>query len=258
MATAFPFGIVRTCRIPSQGQLLVWPEIVPLTLKTSTEGDQKQETIARFRQSRAQGEFFGTRPYRVGESLRQIHWKQSAKYDELIVWESRGRASGAVVLLLETAADIHPGGSSDSLEKTLSLGASLANGFLAGGLRVTLSFAQGRVFSLANRQQLNPALDALARFEPEEGADLETLRGQLPVRTPGARSPWVVTTVAGWKRSRNLAERMRFLLIDERDHDQGEPLGTPTGKVAVVPLVDPGHEKFLQVWQRIAREEERV
>jgi uncharacterized protein (DUF58 family) len=251
VATGFPFGLWQSRRQPAGGQVLVWPAIVPLPAASGDAGGRAEKRTVRSRRPGQHGEFFGTRPYRVGESLRRIHWKQSARHDELIVWEAQAVSRGAVLLLLETAPQVHARhAEGDSLEKTLSVGASIAAALLEGGVPVTLAFGRERSFRVDNRQQLEAALDALARFDPNEGTDLAGLLDQIPRELLRGRVPWVVTTLTGWRHSDHARPRGRFVVIDDRSPEQKD--GPAPGKVALVPLVDPGHRRLLDAWKEVA------
>src|SRR5262249_33854141 len=113
-----------------------------------------------------------------------------------------------------------------------------------------------RAFLLHNRQQLESALDALARFDASQGADLAFLFEHLAHQRRSGR-PWVVTTLAGWKRAARLSllGRSRMVLVDERDPPQGEATAALPGrsdKVPLVPIQDPGHRRLLGAWKEVA------
>jgi uncharacterized protein (DUF58 family) len=261
LATGFPFGLWRTRTVESDGQVLVWPEIIPLPAPAADAGRPMHGQTERARRSGQHGEFYGTRPHRPGESLRRVHWKQSARHDRLIVWEARAVAKASVVLLLETAAEVHAAagpGRSDSLEKTLSVGASLASGLVEGGLHITLGFEPGRLFSIGNRPQLEVALDAMARFDPSQGASRDVLLAQLNGRAVRSEVPWLVTTLSGWNRSGGPLE----MTNDQSPMTKPEEslvLATGRGSLVIghwsfatlIPLADPDHRRFHAVWKEV-------
>jgi hypothetical protein len=166
-------------------------------------------------------------------------------------------AQASVVLLLETAAEVHTrytGG--DSLEKMLSVGASLANGLVESGLHVLLGFESGRLLSVTNRPQLETALDAMARFDARQGASHIALLAQLTPHAVRSAVPWLVTTRAGWERvgGHPLAARLQTLLLDERMPHKGDVSGFrdgPAGKVTWIPLEDPGHRRLREAWKEV-------
>ena len=257
LSSAFPFGL-REARRPAgaAGRVVVWPEVVPLTAGGRAPGGVGGGAVVRSPLAGQQGEFAGTRPYRAGEPLHRIHWKQSARHDQLIVLEASATARRAGLVVVETAPDVHArhaGG--DSLERALSVGASLAAGLADAGVQVTLVFSTGRVFSALNRPQLAPALDAMARLDAAGAAGLDDLLARLPPRVARGAVPCVVTTVAGWRRAAGRPGRRRFVVIDERDPGEvaraHRPAGLPRG-VPLVPLDDPGHRRLHDAWKEVA------
>jgi uncharacterized protein (DUF58 family) len=248
LATGFPFGLWQTRRVESAGRVLVWPEVVPFATPARDPAGPGRGQAGAARRAGEPGDYFGTRPYRVGEALRRVHWKQSARHDELIVWETRPVRRGSAVVLLETAPEVHSRtAAGDSLEKTLSVGASIANGLVRAGVAVTLAFGRGPVFTVGNDRQLEAALDALALFDPADGAGLDSLFARLPPRAP---APWVVTTLRGWLRRDPRVVAHRAVVIG--DVEKGLAAGLPHGKVAFVPLADPGHRGLLEAWKEVA------
>jgi uncharacterized protein (DUF58 family) len=240
------------------GQVLVWPELVPLIARereaTGTEGG----AVLQSARSGDRGEFVGTRPYRAGEPLHRIHWKQSARHDKLIAVESRATARRAVVLVLETDPEVHTQDErADSLERLVSIGASLAAGLTEMGIHVTLSFAKGPVFSALTRPQFTTALDAMARFSAPDGMGQDQLLGQLKSRAARGPVPWVITTVMGWGRAVESGRtgRRRFVVIDERKPWVVRGAPRPPGlsrATPLIPLTDPGHHGLQVAWKEVA------
>lgn len=100
-----PLGLLRgSARLDSRKNLQVLPEIVPvpvtLTDKTRNffgDADVYDEEKAGHDNS----ELFQIRPYRVGDRPQTIHWKLSAKENELMVKESSLPKACSVILILE-------------------------------------------------------------------------------------------------------------------------------------------------------------
>jgi uncharacterized protein (DUF58 family) len=258
LVSGFPFGL-RQVRRPADvaGQVLVWPEIVPLAARERDATGVEGGAVVQSARSGDRGEFVGTRPYRAGEPLHRIHWKQSARHDKLIAVESRATARRAVVLVLETAPEIHSTESGETLERMLCVGASLAAGLTEMGIHVTLTFEKADVFSAITRPQLATALDAMARFRPADGAGQDDLLTQLSGRAARGLVPWVITTVTGWGRAVEAARtsRRRFVVIDERKpwvvRNAPRPPGFPRN-APLIPLDDPGHHGLLIAWKEVA------
>jgi uncharacterized protein (DUF58 family) len=259
LACGFPFGL-RQVSAPADvlGRVLVWPEIVPLAAAARDAGGAEGGVVVRSPRSGDQGEFVGTRPYRAGEPLHRIHWKQSARHNRLIAVEARATSRRAVVLVVETDPQVHTDrDGTSSLERTLSVGASLAAAFADTGVHVTLTFETGQVFSAQNRPQLALALDAMAHLDARAGVAQDTLLEHLPARLTRGLIPLVVTTVAGWRRAGKggWTGRRQFLVIDERDRRTAKSAARPPGlprTVPVVPLDDPEHRALRHAWKEVA------
>lgn len=104
MTTRFPLGLMRgilqqkdstyfTVQ-PALGRLLpAWKEIFDI-----------RDAGARQRRVRSlsdEGEFFGLRAYRTGDSPRWIHWRSSARRDELVVKQFQQPESRELVFVLD-------------------------------------------------------------------------------------------------------------------------------------------------------------
>jgi len=102
LATAFPFGI-WTCRrvlkVPTQ--LIVWPRIVKLSDVPERSGANHSPVGGSSSQAGNEGDWMGVRSFRPGDSLRQVHWAQTARRDSLVVFERQTRSRQGVSLWLD-------------------------------------------------------------------------------------------------------------------------------------------------------------
>lgn len=90
IACSFPFGIWTARRDLTDVQpVTVWPMLLPSNSDLEIVGKQLAETGNGDRAS-SHGDFIGVRDFRQGDSLRSIHWAQSARLDNLIVCERGG------------------------------------------------------------------------------------------------------------------------------------------------------------------------
>lgn len=99
------FGLVsvkRKCR--DSCSVLIMPEVYAAGVQVS-QGTRgfigEADVYDEFRPGHDSGESFGIREYREKDKLQSIHWKLSAKNDELMVRENSLPKACAVVLLLE-------------------------------------------------------------------------------------------------------------------------------------------------------------
>jgi uncharacterized protein (DUF58 family) len=112
-------------------------------------------------------EFDGLREYVRGDSLRDVHWKSSAKRDDLIVKEFVAESDAESV-------SVSVGGTRSAADAMAEAGATLAVALVAAGVPVTLSTPSGVVEAAAgDRRSL---LKHLALAEggrvPDDGADV--------------------------------------------------------------------------------------
>ncbi len=132
--SAYPFGLVHALReIGAPGVIDVLPPIGSVNLDEFRRwlirggaGDSQTRRTAR-RSGPGYGDVRGLRPYRSGDSPREIHWKTSARRNELLVREYDRTQPLDLVLVIDPwlAADPTPE-ERRRLEWTLSLATTLA------------------------------------------------------------------------------------------------------------------------------------
>jgi uncharacterized protein (DUF58 family) len=121
------------------------------------------------------------RPFSVGDDLRRVNWRASARTGELVVNELHPERNTAVVLLLDTVADL--GTAQNPLDECVRAAAALAQRYLARRDRVGLLPLGGRM------RWLRPASGAVQRQRI-----VETLLDARPLGGPGEGSRLFVPT----------------------------------------------------------------
>jgi uncharacterized protein (DUF58 family) len=117
------------------------------------------------------------RQYRQGDDLRKVHWRSTARRDEVMVRvEERPWRGGITVLLDHRAAAHHGAGPSASLEWAVSFAASVCLHLRRSGHRVRLVTEHGQVLVDApgdgGRHYDNVVLDTLASLQPAHQRDI--------------------------------------------------------------------------------------
>lgn len=103
LACSFPFGIwTARAKVQRVQPLLVRPLYIPILSEIEWSGTQIADT-GHGQRPASHGDFIGVRQFRRGDSLRSIHWAQSARYDELIVCERGGPQQQPLDLHLSTS-----------------------------------------------------------------------------------------------------------------------------------------------------------
>ncbi|MCA9115447.1 MAG: DUF58 domain-containing protein [Planctomycetaceae bacterium] len=170
ISTGFPFGLWRCGRpVDLDNRLLVWPATTPVSILpdacgTSRESDRFSEYLA--------GEFgdmTGTRPFRDGDSLRRVHWAQTARHDRLVVCERQAAVLSQVEIVLQTNSRLHSlPGPQGTLARAIRIAASLCRAWHAEHAPVVL-WLESRAIPLGpGPSGLHAAFDTLARL-PHEG-----------------------------------------------------------------------------------------
>jgi len=148
----------------------------------------------------------GLRAYYPGDPLRRIHWKATARHDDLMVHDFDREPSGDVWLIVDMDSRVQAGRDAEATQEySVILAASLAARFLRQGERR----AVGLVISGRHPMILPPGrggpqswriLDALARAEPAPDLGLEQLLRQSRPSLGSGRTLVIVTPSqdGGW------------------------------------------------------------
>lgn len=177
-----PFGLVELNRtFSSTTSLVVVPQVVPLPAiplsgAWTGSGDNRPRAFAT-----GSSEDVTVREYRTGDDLRRVHWRSSAHVGELMVRREEQPWQSRATLFLDNRQASHRGrGASSSLERAVSIAASVAVHLVQRGFVVRLVTASGdeRGGSWHDRgNQIGataPLLESLAVVTASGRAELDT------------------------------------------------------------------------------------
>lgn len=162
--TSFPFGLLRAQREADVvGQLIVWPETVRLDgLPDSAECESAEDQFS----DRRVGEFgdmLGTRLFRQGDSLRRVHWAQTARQQTLIVTERQAPVTTVARVILDLSADSHPEADRQAtVEQCVRVAASVVDSLHDQHCRVELQLGDDLFVGGQGTGGLERLMDALA------------------------------------------------------------------------------------------------
>ena len=182
-----PLGLVRRHRTwaPST-EVLVRPVVTPLEAG-SMAGRPDLEGMPSEQLSLSDLAFHSLREYVPGDDLRHVHWRSSAKADQLLVRQYlESRSMQAAVLL-----DAEPGSyrTADEFELAVSIAASVAVQALADGAHVTLTCG-ARVVEAESPDAL---LDACCPIVVDGSSTLESAAARAATRDSLAGAVYAVT-----------------------------------------------------------------
>ena len=167
--TGFPFGLwTSQCGISVEQELLVGPKTVRLNgLPDLTSGQPSEEHLSD-RTAGDLGDILGTRSFRQGDSLRRVHWAQSARHQRLVVTERQSGVESRVCVRIDASNESHLGSGKDStLNWTLRIAASICQAINDEHTHVDCVIGDD-VICLSQTGGLRRLMDYLARI-PESG-----------------------------------------------------------------------------------------
>jgi uncharacterized protein (DUF58 family) len=104
ISTRFPLGLLRaSATVAETSTILVRPRMGRLTAhwKNAIQSSRCGAHQSRPKRGAAEGEFYGLRDWRSGDSQRWIHWRTSARMNELIVRQFEQQQNWDAALLLD-------------------------------------------------------------------------------------------------------------------------------------------------------------
>jgi uncharacterized protein (DUF58 family) len=174
-----PLGLVEYEReLVEPTTLMVIPRVTPLSGLPDGFGRGEGEAGSTGLR-RGMGEHDALlREYQPGDPLRSVHWRSTARRDELMVRLEERPWHGGVTVLLDRRAQAHRGrGAESSLEWAIELVASICRHLLVKGRKVTLVAENGVV--LAAGTDPEAMLDSLATLRPSNHPGLMAPPGEL-------------------------------------------------------------------------------
>ncbi|MEF8787465.1 MAG: DUF58 domain-containing protein [Planctomycetota bacterium] len=188
LTSRFPLGLTEVSRVYRRWrEVLVLPRLGEVDIKTLVRHHERASEWAGSARRKSQtGTFRGLRTYRPGDSLWRIHWRTSARQDELYVKEYEEQTRQRVMLVLD--AYVESSGSPEQfrvLDRAVRFTASLANKLEDMDVPFGLLARCPRAISIppANgRKHLYDIWEALALAEPPQERKPEALMSGLQGR----------------------------------------------------------------------------
>jgi uncharacterized protein (DUF58 family) len=185
-----PFGLVTMARSHGEvAKVWVYPKVhllsaVPVGVVRSLDGRVDRVPHGTIT-------FDTLREYVVGDELRHVHWRTTARVGELMVREHLDTSLPRLVILLDDRTVAHPGGTAgtaDSFEAACEVAASIAMAAQREELPLALQTVSGAGVGGDGRRvaAVRPYLDLLAEARlREDGDDLAEATTRLRHRRPG-------------------------------------------------------------------------
>ena len=182
-----PLGLVRRHRTwAGPAEVLVRPVVTPLEAG-SMAGRPDLEGMPSEQLSLSDLAFHSLREYVPGDDMRHVHWRSSAKADQLLVRQYLESRSMQAAVLLDAEPDSYR--TDDEFELAVSIAASVAVQALADGVHVSLTCGP-RVVEAESPDAL---LDACCRLATDGSVSLEAAAARAASRDSLAGAVYAVT-----------------------------------------------------------------
>jgi uncharacterized protein (DUF58 family) len=178
-----PFGLFQTRRtLNVPGEILIYPAYYPLKRLRLFEKREFTEQSA-LRLGRG-SQVVGTREYRPGDSLRQIHWRSTARTGQLVVKEFSEDEQQAFTVVLDLQVDTTPDqGKFSPFETAIRLAASFGYYATRKNIPFRLCGASPRWTPPAMPLSWWATLNYLAKVENDGHEPLAKVLSRLPPST---------------------------------------------------------------------------
>jgi uncharacterized protein (DUF58 family) len=173
---------------PSTHDVAPFPNGRNRDLEGPTSGEAPQGGIA----------FHTLRPYVVGDDLRLIHWKSSARTGDLMVRHNVDTFQPRSLILFDVNAGVH---TEEGFEHAVRVVASLLTASIRNNFPVRLRTTAGLVLGSETGHRLDHILDQLAALEPVPDATLASLSRQVA----SERGGFSLAVVTGQASARDLS-----------------------------------------------------
>ncbi len=176
----WPFGIV-TARKPLDvpRSLIVRPVTTVVRFPVALVAARRPGRDASTGLPGTAGDVLGLRDYRAGDSIRSIHWAQTARQGEVVVCERPGIAAPRVRITLE-GSDRNHTVPEPRLDAAVTIASSLVESWASRGVEIEVCWtpADATVACLcpSDRRKLDEALDALACLDAVGPAKLGRMK----------------------------------------------------------------------------------
>jgi uncharacterized protein (DUF58 family) len=205
-----PFGLTRiSLRASGVSELTVFPgvdEIVPVPQTTGNDpmsGAEHPNALGRSGE-----DFYGLRPYVVGDDLRKVHWASTARHDELVVRQDEQPWQARATLLVDVRQSAN---TPESIELLISAAASVVTACSRRQDLVRLLTTDGVDSGFAaGHAHVQSLMEHLASVDLSGHDAFDALLDRLARSSTGGALIAVVATLEPAQRDRLLRLRHRF------------------------------------------------
>lgn len=174
VSTRFPFGLVKyQIELDVPGEILIAPPLGRLTPRWHqlwrSSSEDRVDKVAASQRTPLEGDFHGLRPWHSGDSIRWIHWRTTARTQELMVRQFEQPRAPRWILFVELWTPEHPTAADrQRVEDVVSFVATVAAEHSRGGrgnLAIGIASQEPVVIALDAANALVEVFRQLARAQ---------------------------------------------------------------------------------------------
>jgi uncharacterized protein (DUF58 family) len=185
VGSRFPFGFLqKSIGTGLRREVVVWPAPVEYR-RWGAASSRPQASGERVTRSGTGGDLLALRKYAIGDSHRLIHWKASARTQQLLVRQFTAESQEMLSLWLQTSADrwTRP----EQFELLISFVATLADDLFRAGKLMSVAIDEAPPRVVRRVADLEAFLDDLAVIQPSVEAPSSSERAAEPAETARVR-----------------------------------------------------------------------
>jgi uncharacterized protein (DUF58 family) len=246
--TGFPFGLYHARKpIMLDHVVLVWPKVFALDALPDTADSQEGAERFSDRQVGEFGDLMGTRLFRQGDSLRHIHWAQTARSGEMIVCERQAPCTTAITLHTDFSSRSHNISlTKRSLEAAISLTASICE-YLHREHGLVVCQIGNTYFKCGRSEiEIRQLMDALAKIPLQGIDDSQPVKSTSPTRhqLPGTR----ISIITDLSQSAKLLQQkwQKYIVVQTGTANTNANSGISPNLI-----VDASAEEICRVWRKV-------
>jgi uncharacterized protein (DUF58 family) len=166
ISVADPFGLARrTWTMSTLSDTLVCPRVHDILAPRQAGGRlvASIETVQARAQAADGEEFLTLREYEVGDDLRRVHWRSTARHGELMIRQDEAQWRARAIVLLDARAEAHD---DRSFEIAVEATASVVDRLTRVRRRVEVLDSNGQSLGVPTVRSGSAVMDRLATIEP--------------------------------------------------------------------------------------------
>ncbi len=241
-----PFGLAAVSAAGAPvTELTVWPAVEDVLALPPVAGDEHHDGIGlALARSTTVEDFYALRDYAEGDDLRRVHWRATAKRDDLVVRQDEMPRRSRATVVLDTRAGAH---GDETFERAVSAAASIVLACVRAGLLARLMTPAGYDSGFgSDPDHVEVVMDHLATVRLGEGHRLDEVLAIL--ERAGSTGPVAVITGAGGADPGATAARDATVVVFSSG--AGGSATGDGGTAARGPIVVGARTSFAEAWNR--------